>query len=337
MYSSAYHKNDISNFRFLITGGAGFIGSHLVEYLMLHNAQKVIVVDDLSTGVIQNIEKFLDKDSFSFIHGDINDSELMYDACTQVDFVLHQAALGSVPRSIEFPLDSHHANATGFLNVLEACRKTGIKRLVYASSSSVYGDSAELPKTEAVLGSPKSPYAVSKLVDELYASVYSSMHEMELIGLRYFNIFGPRQLPEGPYAAAIPLFILAALSGQQPTVYGDGEQSRDFTFVANAVKANMLALFAPRESCGTQYNVACGRQYSLNRILSLLNTMTSGELSSKHMKAREGDIRHSLADISKIEKTMKYKVDVFLEEGLKATFEWYRDVYLRSTSSNIGQ
>ena len=337
MYSRAFHTGDLSKKRFLITGGAGFIGSHLAEYLMTHGAGKVMVIDNLVTGSRQNVESYITNPAFEFIQGDINDGELMIELCRNSDYVLHQAALGSVPRSIENPLDSHHANATGFLSVLEACRISGIKRLVYASSSSVYGDSAELPKKEEKLGSPKSPYAITKLMDEQYAELYSKLHRMEITGLRYFNIFGPKQNPNGPYAAAIPIFIIAALKGVSPQIFGDGEQTRDFTFVANAIKANMLALFSRPETCGRAYNVACGKQYSLNYVLDKISETVGTKIKASYLSEREGDIRHSNADISLIGKGMGFKPDIQLEEGLEFSVEWYKRNVQNFSSSPMGQ
>ena len=337
MYSEAFHTIDISTKKFLITGGAGFIGSHLTEYLMTHGAGKVVVLDNLVTGSERNIESYKDSPSFNFVLGDINDHELMLSLCRDSHYVLHQAALGSVPRSIENPLDSHQANATGFLSVLEACRVSGVKRLVYASSSSVYGDSAELPKKEENLGSPKSPYAITKLMDEQYAQLYSRLHGMEITGLRYFNIFGPRQNPNGPYAAAIPLFIIAALNGESIKIFGDGEQTRDFTFVANAVKANMLALFANTETCGKAYNVACGKQYSLNNVLDKISEINGVSIKATYLNEREGDIKHSKADISMIHRAMNFTPDIELEEGLRFSVEWYKKNAQNFSSSPIGQ
>ena len=337
MYSSPFHSTDITALRFLVTGGAGFIGSHIAEYLLKHRAGKVLVVDDLSTGREVNMDGFSSDPAFEFVKADVNDFDVMLELCEISDYVIHQAAIGSVPRSIDQPLLSHHSNATGFLSVLEACRRSSVRRLVYASSSSVYGDSAELPKREENTGRPKSPYAVTKVLDELYAGVYSRLHGLEVIGLRYFNIFGSRQYPRGPYAAAIPLFILAAIRGKSPTIFGDGDQSRDFTFVSNAVQANVLALFASEEACGEVYNVACGHAYSLNQVIGELENLTGHALKSVHKAEREGDIKHSMADIGKASKILNYHPDIQLKEGLKQTFEWYRDVYLKESSSSIGQ
>ena len=323
MYESAFHNQDLSTRSFLVTGGAGFIGSHIVEYLIKYNAGKVLVVDDLSTGNKDNIVAFLKEGSFEFHQFDINETEKMTEVLQGIDYVMHQAALGSVPRSIEFPLATHHSNATGFLSVLEACRKAGTKRLIYASSSSVYGDSEILPKEESVIGNPKSPYAISKLMDEYYAQLYGRLHQMEIIGLRYFNIFGPRQNPEGPYAAAIPLFILAALNGERPRVFGDGNQTRDFTFVENAVQANIKALFADSEAVNKVFNIACGGQFSLNELLASIGHLHGQALNPEYLEKRTGDILHSNATIELASEHLDYHPFIQLEEGLKKTMEWY--------------
>jgi UDP-N-acetylglucosamine 4-epimerase len=323
MYDHAFHQEDLSNFTFLVTGGAGFIGSHLVEYLFKHNAGEVRIYDNLSTGNKSNIEVFLKNHNISFIEADINDSNQLEEACRNVDYVLHQAALGSVPRSIEDPLSTHNSNATGFINLLEVCRKEKVKRIVYASSSSVYGDSKELPKKEDVLGNPKSPYAISKLVDEYYAKLYSNLHETDIVGLRYFNIFGPRQSPKGAYAAAIPLFILSAINGGMVKVFGDGSQTRDFTFVENAVQANIKALFSNDGLKGQVMNVACGDQFSLNEVLSIIEEITERELSIDYLPERPGDIMHSHASIEKAKTLINYIPSVDLKEGLKRSIDWY--------------
>jgi len=340
MNEAIYHDTDLSSTRFLITGGAGFIGSHITEYLLHHGAGKVLVVDNLSTGNPKNIEPFSKYDNFDFHQEDVNDFDKVYSFCQQVDYVVHHAALGSVPRSIEDPQSTHHANATGFLSVLEASRKAKVKRLVYASSSSVYGDSEELPKTENHLGNPKSPYAITKLMNEQYARLYSRIHDMEIIGLRYFNIFGPKQNPSGPYAAAIPIFILAALKGETVNVYGDGNQSRDFTFVQNTVQANMKAMFASGDICGTEYNIACGERYSLNDVINIIEELTGKRLNVNYTDKREGDIMHSMANIDKASKILKFNPEIQLKEGMEQSIAWYMKNMqgIQSTSSSpIGQ
>lgn len=325
MYETPFHKEDIGKMSFLVTGGAGFIGSHLVEYLVKHKAGKVFVVDNLSTGNLNNLEPYLSEKSIEFHEIDINDCHKITELAMKVDYVLHQAALGSVPRSIKDPLASHESNATGFLSVLEACRLGNVKRLVYASSSSVYGDSQELPKREELIGRPKSPYAVTKLMDEAYGELYSRLHSLSIVGLRYFNIFGPRQNPKGPYAAAIPLFILEAISNGRPKVFGDGEQSRDFTFVQNAVQANIKALFSEEEVSGEVFNVACGERYSLNTVLAEITGISNSELKADYLPERLGDIRNSHASIEKASKFFDYSPEVKLQQGLEITYNWYKE------------
>lgn len=309
--------------KILVTGGAGFIGSNLVGELLDLGAI-VSVFDNLETGNAQNLEAYLDHPHFTFIEGDIRDLEACKHAVKGIELVSHQAALGSVPRSIEFPHRTHEVNATGFLNMLDAAREEGIKRFVYASSSSVYGDSKVSPKTIGSEGSLLSPYAVTKKLNEQYAAVYSRLHGMETIGLRYFNVFGPKQDPHGVYAAAIPKFIEAMISGGKITIHGDGEQTRDFTFVANAVNANVLALsVANQNAFGNVFNVACGEYYSLNQVIaSIRNGLTEiGIYDDKTIiengPERPGDIRDSLADISQTMEFLDYNSIVPFDEGMK--------------------
>ncbi|HEX8517417.1 MAG TPA: NAD-dependent epimerase/dehydratase family protein, partial [Bacteroidia bacterium] len=255
MYDTPFHTTDISGKSFLVTGGAGFIGSNIVEYLLKYNAKRVVVLDNLSTGFEANIQPYLSHPGFKFIKGDICNPDDCIEACKSIDYVFHQAALGSVPRSIKNPIATHNVNATGFINVLIAARDADVKRVVYASSSSVYGDSKILPKVEDQIGKQLSPYAVSKMTNELYGEIFAKTYSMEIIGLRYFNIFGPRQNPQGEYAAAIPLFINALLHEQSPAINGNGEQTRDFTFVENAVQANVKAMLTQNiKAEGTVFN-----------------------------------------------------------------------------------
>jgi UDP-N-acetylglucosamine 4-epimerase len=325
MYDTAFHKNDLSSLSFLITGGCGFIGSNIAEYLLKYKAGKVVVLDNVSTGFKQNIEPFLSRKNFHFIDGDITNSEACHTACKGIDFVSHQAALGSVPRSVKDPAATHAVNATGFLNMLIAARDAGARRFVYASSSSVYGDHPVLPKKEEDTGNPLSPYAVTKKSNELYARVFAMTYGMEIIGLRYFNVFGPNQRPEGAYAAVIPLFMEAAMHKTSPYIDGDGEQTRDFTFVENAVQANIRSLFAANAGALNQvYNVAVGEKISVNRLYEIIASLGGSAVPAVHRETRAGDIRDSLADISKARQLLGYDPQITVNEGLKTAFDWYR-------------
>ena len=325
MYDKQFHIEDLKNASFLVTGGAGFIGSNIVEYLLKYDAGKVIVLDNLSTGFMKNIQPFISSTNFKFIEGDICNYQTCLDACKNIDFVIHQAAIGSVPRSVEFPLNTHASNTTGFLNMLNAAKEAKVKRFVYASSSSVYGDSHDLPKTENHIGRPLSPYAVSKLAGELYAEVFYKTYGMEVIGLRYFNIYGPRQDPSGPYAAAIPLFMKALKDNKSPVIYGSGEQTRDFTFVENAVQANIKAVFTKEaEALGQVFNIAVGERVSVNTLFSILKKNIGSSVIPVHKEERQGDIKHSLADISKANTLLGYSPQIKIEEGLRITLDWFK-------------
>jgi UDP-N-acetylglucosamine/UDP-N-acetylgalactosamine 4-epimerase len=323
MYEKAYHSEDLSKYSFLVTGGAGFIGSNIVEYLVKHNAGKIRVLDNLSTGFSSNLKEFENK--IELIEGSIEDFEICKTACKDIDFVTHQAALGSVPRSVEFPLATNAANVTGFLNVITAAKDSGVKRLVYASSSSVYGDSKILPKKEELIGNALSPYAVSKRVNELYASVFADVYAMEIVGLRYFNIFGPRQNPKGAYAAAIPLFMDALIKKKSPVIFGDGKQTRDFTFVENAVQANIKALFTKHpEVSGNVFNIAYGERTSILDMFNILNELTGAGLKPNYMEERKGDVRDSLADVSKAKNMLAYEPTIDFRQGLDITLNWFK-------------
>ncbi|MFD2698632.1 SDR family oxidoreductase [Mesonia sediminis] len=322
MYSEAFHKGDLGEYSFLVTGGAGFIGSNLVEYLLTHGAKKVRVLDNLSNGYYANIQEFEDLPNFEFIEGDIRDLATCQKAMQGIDYVSHQAALGSVPRSIDDPVTSNEVNVSGFLNMLVAQKEsTSVKRLVYAASSSTYGDSKALPKVEATIGKPLSPYAVTKYVNELYADVFAKTYGTQLIGLRYFNVFGPKQSPNGAYAAVIPLFMQALKEEKAPTINGDGEQTRDFTFVANAVQANIKAMFAPDEAANEVYNVAVGERISLNKLWESLKDTSGKKVEAQYGAPRKGDVRDSLADITKAKTQMGYSPKVRVDEGLAITWE----------------
>lgn len=325
MYEKALHQADISGKKFLITGGAGFIGSHIAEYLLAQSAEKVRVMDNFLTGHRRNIEPFMDNSAFEFFEGDISDPSDCAKACEDIDFVSHQAALGSVPRSVNDPQSTNKYNIDGFLNMLVAARDAGVERFVYASSSSVYGDAKELPKKEGEEGLPLSPYAVTKKANELYAKVFNDVYGFPLIGLRYFNIFGPRQDPDGPYAAVIPLFVKKSLGGETVWIDGDGEQTRDFTFVANAVKANVKALVdAGEDAFGKVYNIAVGESFSVNYLYERIVEGLGMEATAQYREARKGDVRNSLADISKAEKFLGYQPELSFEAGLPLTIEFFK-------------
>ncbi len=313
--------------RILVTGGAGFIGSNLIEALLQDERVTFVrVLDNLSTGFLHNLESFQSHQSLEFMMGDIRDYETCLRACEGIDAITHQAALGSVPRSINDPLTTNNVNITGTLNVFTAAKEKNIKRIVYAASSSTYGDHPGLPKVEDKIGRPLSPYAVTKYVNELYARVYADLYNMEIIGLRYFNIFGPRQNPNGAYAAVIPLFMNAVINGEPPTINGDGNHSRDFTFVSNAVQANIKALFTEnKEAVNQVYNIACGEQTSLNQLFDSIKQAANSDLQPNYGPERTGDVKHSLADISKAKSLLDYQPVVTVDEGLQIAFEWYKN------------
>jgi len=310
--------------KYLVTGGAGFIGSNIVEELVAMG-EEVVVLDNLSTGYRDNIEDFIG--DIDLIEGDIRDAETVNKGMAGVDYVLHQAALASVPRSIDDPVLVNNVNVNGTLNILEQARKAGVRSLVYAASSSAYGDSEVSPKKETLSPRPLSPYAVSKLVGEHYCSVYSNVYGLRTVSLRYFNVFGSRQDPGSQYAAVVPIFISSLLEGKTPVIYGDGEQSRDFTYVSNVVKANILAAKSER-AAGEMMNVACGDQYTINQLLDIIKDNLSSDSEPEFADPRPGDVKHSLADISKAEQMIGYSVDVTFEQGLKKTIDWYRQNHL---------
>ncbi|MAY23672.1 MAG: LPS biosynthesis protein WbpP [Flavobacteriaceae bacterium] len=324
MYENVYHTEELSNYSFLVTGGAGFIGSNLVAYLLKYGAKKVRVLDNLATGFKENLKEYENHPAFEFMEGDIRDLGTCKKAVRGMDYVSHQAALGSVPRSINDPITSNEVNVTGFLNMLVAQKESSsVKRLVYAASSSTYGDSKNLPKVEDVIGKPLSPYAVTKLVNELYADVFHKTYGIETIGLRYFNVFGPKQSPKGAYAAVIPLFMQALKDEKAPTINGDGEQTRDFTYVENAVQANLKAMFAPSEAVNQVFNVAYGERISLNTLWKSLKETSGKEITATYGPPRKGDVRDSLANIEKAKKLMGYDPKFSVQEGMKITWNYF--------------
>lgn len=318
------HLKFPENSTFLVTGGAGFIGSNLCEAI-LKLGYKVRCMDDLSTGKQENIDLFLDHPNYTFIKGDIKDLDTCLNATEGVDYVLNQAAWGSVPRSIEIPLFYCANNIQGTLNMLEASRKNGVKRFVYASSSSVYGDEPNLPKTEGIEGNLLSPYALTKRCDEEWAKQYTMHYGLETVGLRYFNVFGRRQDPDGAYAAVIPKFIKMLLHGQTPTINGDGRQSRDFTYIENVIEANLKACVAPSEAVGQAYNIAYGDREYLIDIYYGLTKALGVQVEPIFGPDRKGDIKHSNADISKARRLLGYDPDWSFERGIQAAIEWYKE------------
>jgi nucleoside-diphosphate-sugar epimerase len=305
---------------YLVTGGAGFIGSSIVAELV-QQGEQVRVLDNFSTGRRDNLGPVLE--SIDLIEGDLRDLSTVRRAVEGVDCVLHHAALASVQRSVDDPLAAHAANATGTLRLLVAARDAGVRRVVYASSSSIYGDSPTLPKREDMLPRPKSPYAVSKLAGAGYCQAFTEVFGLETVSLCYFNVFGPRQDPTSQYAAVVPLFITAMLQGESPVVHGDGLQSRDFTFVTNVVRANLLAAAAP-DVAGRVFNVACGQRYTLLDLIAILNDILDAHITPIHTAPRPGDVRHSLADITAAQEALGYRVEVDFHEGLRRTVAWYR-------------
>ena len=312
--------------KILVTGGAGFIGSNLVDALLKDERVTFVrVLDNLATGSLQNISSLIGNSRFEFIEGDIRSYETCLKACERIDRISHQAALGSVPRSINDPPTTSDVNITGTLNIFTAAKEKKCTRIVYAASSSTYGDHPGLPKVEDQIGRPLSPYAVTKYVNELYARVYADLYNLEFLGLRYFNIFGPRQNPNGPYAAVIPLFAEAILQNKAPVINGDGSHSRDFTFVDNAVQANILALFTDnKEAVNQVYNIACGEQTSILELFNYLKQEAGSDLRPQHGPERKGDVKHSLADINRAKQLLNYKPAISVKSGLAKTFRWYQ-------------
>ena len=323
-----FHTEELSNSTFLVTGGAGFIGSHIAEYLLKNNAGKVRVLDNFSNGFHANINLLRSYPGFEFIEGDIRDLETCRLACQGIDYVSHQAALGSVPRSIKEPFNTNDVNVGGFVNILKSAVENNVKQFVYASSSSVYGDEPSLPKVEDRVGNCLSPYAVSKKADEMYADVFSKVYGIPVLGFRYFNIFGPRQDPDGPYAAVIPLFVKAIMNNTSAFINGDGEQTRDFTFVENAVQVNIKGMLTKKEEAkNTVYNVAVGENYSVNFLYNYIKNYLKSDIEAEHREPREGDIRNSLADISRAQNLLGYAPTTRFEDGLLKTIEYFKELY----------
>ncbi|WP_438509220.1 SDR family oxidoreductase [Cetobacterium sp.] len=313
------------NSSFLITGGAGFIGANLSEVL-LNLGYKVRVLDNFSTGKRKNIEKFLENSNFELIEGDIRNIEICKKSVENIDYILHQAAWGSVPRSIEMPLIYEEVNIKGHLNMMEAARLNGnIKKFVYASSSSVYGDHQSLPKVEGIEGSVLSPYALTKKVNEEYAKLYFTLYGLETIGMRYFNVFGKYQDPYGDYAAVIPKFVKTLLNDESPTINGDGETSRDFTYIENVIEANLKACLSPKEAAGKAYNIAFGGRDTLNNLYKKINKLLDKNILANYAPERRGDIKHSNASIELAKKMLNYAPEYSMDRGLELTIKWYKE------------
>jgi len=308
--------------RYLVTGGAGFIGSHLSRHLV-EAGHEVVVLDNLSTGRRENLDDVLDR--LTFVEGSITELETVEQCCEGVDCVFHQAALPSVPRSVADPLASDENNIGGTLRVFWGAHRQGVRRVVYAASSSIYGDTEELPKHEGMQPRPMSPYAVNKRVGELYGAVFNNLYGLSTIGMRYFNVFGPRQDPESQYAAVVPKFITAFLEGKAPTIHGDGLQSRDFTYIQNVVEANLAACAAPDKAGGRSYNVALGGRFTVKDLCLRIRELVGSDIDPVHTETRAGDVMHSQAAVELAAKELDYQGSVDLDEGLRRTVQWYRD------------
>lgn len=326
--TDAFHTKDISNSSFLVTGGGGFIGSHIAEYLLKNGAGKVRVLDNMVNGFQTNLDILRQFQNFEFIEGDIRNADICSTACEGIDYVSHQAALGSVPRSIKEPVYFNEVNVGGFVNMLKAAVDNKVKQFVYASSSSVYGDEPTLPKLESRVGNCLSPYAATKKTNELYAQVFADVYGIKLMGFRYFNIFGPRQDPDGPYAAVIPLFVKGIMKRTPVYINGDGEQTRDFTFVDNAVQINIKGMLTDNEEALKKvYNVAVGEYYSVNYLYEACREYLGSDWAATYREPRAGDIRNSLADISLAKELLGYKPTKRFEDGLKETIEFFKQLY----------
>jgi UDP-N-acetylglucosamine 4-epimerase len=328
MSKPIFHVENIANKRFLVTGGAGFIGSHIAEYLLNHGAKTVRVLDNMVNGFESNLNILRNYPAFEFIKGDIRSIEDCRVACQDIDYVSHQAALGSVPRSIKEPVYFNEVNVGGFVNMLHAAIEAKVTTFVYASSSSVYGDEPTLPKTELRVGKCLSPYAATKKTNELYAQVFADTYGIKLMGFRYFNIFGPRQDPDGPYAAVIPLFVKGIMQQKEVFINGDGEQTRDFTYVDNAVQANIRGMLTQNESAFNKvYNVAVGEYFTVNQLYNTCTSQLGIDWKPTHRAPRAGDIRNSLADISQANEMLGYEPVKKFESGLIETIEYFKTIY----------
>jgi UDP-N-acetylglucosamine 4-epimerase len=323
-----FHSKELSNSTFLVTGGAGFIGSHIAEYLLKNGAKKVRVLDNLVNGFEDNLNILRQYPGFEFIEGDIRNADTCQQVCSGIDYVSHQAALGSVPRSIKEPVYFNEVNVGGFVNILKAAVDNKVKNFVYASSSSVYGDEATLPKVENKVGNCLSPYAATKKTNELYAQVFADVYGLNVIGFRYFNIFGPRQDPNGPYAAVIPLFVKGIINQTPIYINGDGEQTRDFTFVDNAVQINIKGMLTDNKSVFNKvYNVAVGESYSVNYLYNACTNYLQSDFMATYREPRAGDIRNSLADIGLAKKLLGYLPTKKFEDGLIETVDFFKKLY----------
>jgi len=323
-----FHSKDISNCSFLVTGGAGFIGSHIAAYLLKNGAKQVRVLDNMANGFEKNLAVLKDYPAFEFIEGDIRNADTCQQACSGMDYISHQAALGSVPRSIKEPVYFNDVNVGGFTNMIKAAVDNKVKKFVYASSSSVYGDEPTLPKMEDKVGNCLSPYAATKKTNELYAQVFADVYGIKTIGLRYFNIFGPRQDPDGAYAAVIPLFVKGIINRTAVYINGDGEQTRDFTFVDNAIQVNIKAMLSENEQADNKvYNVAVGENFSVNYLYNSVKKYLNSDWEPVYREPRAGDIRNSLADISLARQLLGYIPTRKFEEGLMETIDFFKKVY----------
>jgi UDP-N-acetylglucosamine 4-epimerase len=323
-----FHTKDLSNSNFLVTGGAGFIGSHLSEYLLRHGAAKVRVLDNMVNGFEKNLASLKEYPAFEMIEGDIRNADICQQACEGINYVSHQAALGSVPRSIKEPVYFNDVNVGGFVNMLKAAVDNNVQQFVYASSSSVYGDEPTLPKLENRIGNCLSPYAATKKTNELYAQVFADVYGLKIMGFRYFNIFGPRQDPDGPYAAVIPLFVKGILNKTPVYINGDGEQTRDFTFVDNAVQVNVKGMLTENEAALKQvYNVAVGERFSVNYLYNACKQQLTSDWPATYREPRAGDIRDSLADVSLAKELLGYQPTKNFETGLTETIQYFKNLY----------